>query len=85
MAKKKNITGRLSSLFFIGCGLGSLVTPPLSGYFFTRLGAASILQLTLGLCVTQCLLFCLMWLLGRPAATPPAATPTTHVNSSYTN
>ena len=35
MAKKKNITGRLSSLFFIGCGLGSLVTPPLSGFFFT--------------------------------------------------
>ena len=36
VAKKKNITGRLSSIFFIGCGFGSLVTPPLSGFFFTR-------------------------------------------------
>ena len=36
VAKKRNITGRLSSIFFIGCGFGSLVTPPLSGFFFTR-------------------------------------------------
>ena len=36
VAKKKNITGRLSSIFFIGCGFGRLVTPPLSGFFFTR-------------------------------------------------
>ena len=36
VAKKKNITGRLSSIFFIGCGFGSLVTPPLSGFFFTK-------------------------------------------------
>ena len=36
VAKKKNITGRLSSIFFIGCGFGGLVTPPLSGFFFTK-------------------------------------------------
>ena len=37
VAKKRNITGRLSSIFFIGCGFGGLVTPPVSGFFFTRL------------------------------------------------
>ena len=36
VAKKRNITGRLSSIFFIGCGFGGLVTPPVSGFFFTR-------------------------------------------------
>ena len=36
VAKKKNITGRLSSIFFIGCGFGGLVTPPLLGFFFTK-------------------------------------------------
>ena len=36
VAKKKNITGRLSSIFFIGCGFGGLVTPPVSGFFFTK-------------------------------------------------
>jgi hypothetical protein len=48
VAKKTNVTGRLSSIFFIGCGAGSLVTPPLSGFIFTsrsvssfRLGCAS--------------------------------------------
>ena len=36
VAKKRNITGRLSSIFFSGCGFGGLVTPPVSGFFFTR-------------------------------------------------
>ena len=35
VAKKVNVTGRLSSLFFIGCGAGSLATPPLAGFIFT--------------------------------------------------
>ena len=35
VAKKTNVTGRLSSLFFIGCGAGSLATPPLAGFIFT--------------------------------------------------
>jgi len=65
VAKKKNITGRLSSIFFIGCGFGGLVTPPLSGFFFTNLGAMSIIYLTLGYCVIQCLLFLSLWLLAR--------------------
>merc|ERR1719228_385310 len=54
VAKKKNITGRLSSIFFIGCGCGSLVTPPLSGFFFfTALGPMSIIYLTLAFCILQ--------------------------------
>jgi len=65
VAKKKNITGRLSSIFFIGCGFGSLVTPPLSGFFFTNLGAMSIIYLTLGFCLIQCILFFTLWSLAR--------------------
>jgi len=65
VAKKKNVTGRLSSIFFIGCGFGSLVTPPLSGYFFTSLGPMSIIYLTLGFCILQSILFCSVWSLAR--------------------
>eukprot|EP00090_Calanus_glacialis_P002229 TRINITY_DN11674_c0_g1_i1.p1 TRINITY_DN11674_c0_g1~~TRINITY_DN11674_c0_g1_i1.p1 ORF type:complete len:456 (-),score=102.67 TRINITY_DN11674_c0_g1_i1:161-1528(-) len=65
VAKKKNITGRLSSIFFIGCGFGSLVTPPLSGFFFTSIGPMSIIYLTLGFCILQSLLFLSLWSLAR--------------------
>jgi len=65
VAKKFNITGRVSSIFFIGCGFGSLVTPPLAGYFFTSLGAMSIIQLTLASCLVQCGLFLSLWSLAR--------------------
>eukprot|EP00092_Neocalanus_flemingeri_P007291 GFUD01007873.1.p1 GENE.GFUD01007873.1~~GFUD01007873.1.p1 ORF type:complete len:462 (+),score=106.98 GFUD01007873.1:184-1569(+) len=65
VAKKKNITGRLSSIFFIGCGFGSLVTPPLSGFFFTSLGPMSIIYMTLFFCIIQCLLFFSLWSLAR--------------------
>merc|ERR1719333_967506 len=65
VAKKKNITGRLSSIFFIGCGFGGLVTPPVSGFFFTRIGPMSIIYLTLGYCIVQCLLFSVMWKLAK--------------------
>ena len=65
VAKKRNITGRLSSLFFIGCGFGGLVTPPVSGFFFTQLGAMSIIYLTLCYCIVQCILFYTLWRLAR--------------------
>lgn len=66
VAKKINITGRVSSIFFIGCGAGSLVMPPVVGFAFTSiLGAMSIIYLTLGFCILQCLLFAAMWSLAR--------------------
>jgi len=66
VATKVNITGNLSSLFFVGCGFGSLATPPLSGYIFTSsLGPMSIMYLTLIFCVLQCTLFLSMYLLSR--------------------
>ena len=35
MAKQTDITGRLSPLFQIGCGLSGIAVPPLAGYVFT--------------------------------------------------
>ncbi len=35
LAAKVNITGNLSSIFFVGYGLGGMCFPPLSGYIFT--------------------------------------------------
>jgi len=70
VAKKVNVTGRLSSLFFIGCGAGSLATPPLAGFIFTSsLGPMSIIYMTLGFCLLQCLLFFAMWILSRNTTT----------------
>ncbi len=60
-----DITGRLAPVFFIGCGIGSSVFPPLSGFAFTSsLGPDSILYLTLGACVLQCANFSAMWTLS---------------------
>ena len=66
LAKKMDITGRISSIFFIGCGVGSLATPPVSGFLFTSsLGPMSIIYMTSALCVLQCILFAIMWFLSR--------------------
>ena len=65
-AKKVDITGRLSPLFFIGCGLGSAAMPPLTGYIFTSdLGPNSILYLNVILVVVISSLWASMWLLSR--------------------
>ena len=66
IAQKGNVTGKLSPLFFIGAGLGSAVTPPLSGFIFTSdLGPNGILYLTFVACVLQFCNFSAMWLMSR--------------------
>merc|ERR1712224_309416 len=57
VAKKMDITENMSSLFFVGCGVGSLTTPPLSGFFFSTLGPMSMIYLTLFFVLLQCMLF----------------------------
>ena len=66
VAQEIDITGRISSIFFIGCGFGSSVTPSVSGFLFTSsLGPMSIIYMTQSLCVLQCSVFAAMWLLSR--------------------
>jgi len=72
VANKMNITGGISSIFFIGCGAGSLVVPPVVGFTFTSsLGTMSIMYLTLIFCFVQCILFFCMWMVARVRIRPP--------------
>jgi len=34
-AKRVDVTGNISPIFFLGCGVGSLATPPIAGLLFT--------------------------------------------------
>merc|ERR1712066_10333 len=62
-----NITGKLSSVFFIGLGLGSLSSPPLAGWMF-MLSPLNVLY-TVGVMVClQCLAVLLMWAVARRTA-----------------
>jgi len=76
VANKINITGNLSSIFFIGCGAGSLVMPPVVGFAFTSsLGTMSIMYMTLAFCLLQCLLYFTMWMVAKiPDTTPNSYT-----------
>jgi MFS family permease len=47
-----NITGRLSSIFFIGLGVGSLASPPLAGWLF-QLQPLAVLHLVLAMVLLQ--------------------------------
>jgi len=59
-----NITGKLSSVFFIGLGIGSLSSPPLAGWVF-MLSPLNVLY-TVGVMVTiQCLAVLFMWTVAR--------------------
>ncbi len=66
VAKKMDITGRLAPVFFLGCGVGGAIFPPVSGFVFTSSwGPNSILHLTLAVCLVQCLVYGLMWTVAR--------------------
>lgn len=70
MAKKIDITGRLSPIFFVGCGLGSAGVPLLAGYVFTSFtGPDGILYLGLGMVLVQAVLATAMWLFSRKRRT----------------
>ncbi len=77
VAQKMDITGRLSPIFFVGCGVGGCIFPPLTGFVFTSdWGPDSILYLTLIACVMQCCTYGSMWTTARiksPAAVAAAA------------
>ena len=34
-AKRVDVTGNISPIFFLGCGVGSLASPPIAGFLFT--------------------------------------------------
>ena len=55
IAQKLDITGRIAPVFFIGCGAGGFVFPPISGLVFTweSWGPIGILHLTLIVCLIQ--------------------------------
>lgn len=67
VAQKVNVTGRIAPLFFIGCGVGGVVYPPLSGFVFTwdKWGPVGVLHLTLIACVVQTLVFAVMYLVSK--------------------
>ncbi len=69
MAQKFDITGIMSSICFVGCGIGGVIFPPLTGFVFTSdWGPNSMLYLTLIACLMQCATFSLMWLTARAKA-----------------
>lgn len=55
-----NITGRLSSIFFIGLGVGSLSSPPLAGWLFT-LEPLNVMYLLLLMVIFQIMTVTIMW------------------------
>lgn len=59
-----NITGRLSSIFFIGLGVGSLASPPLAGWLF-QLQPLAVLHLVLAMVLLQVATVGSMWLVTR--------------------
>ncbi len=65
VAQKMDITGRLSPVFFVGCGIGGCIFPPLTGFVFTSLGPNFMMYLTLVACLLQCLTYASMWLRAR--------------------
>ena len=67
IAQKLDITGRVAPVFFIGCGAGGFVFPPISGAVFTwqSWGPVGILHLTLAVCLAQCGLFAAMYAVSR--------------------
>ena len=71
VAQKIDVTGRVAPIFFIGCGVGGLIFPLLSGYIFTwdSWGPVGILHLTLIACAAQCCVFAAMWGLSRKSTT----------------
>jgi len=77
-----NITGRLSSIFFIGdkttlskfiliagLGVGSLSSPPLAGWLFL-LQPLNVLWLVLGMVLIQVVTVAIMWLVTRGLSLP---------------
>jgi len=59
-----NITGRLSSIFFIGLGVGSLASPPLAGWIFL-LEPLGVLWLVLAMVLLQVVTVAGMWTVTR--------------------
>ena len=66
VAKKIDITGRIAPLFYFGCGFGSAVMAPLSGFVFTSAsGPVGMLYLALATVTFQACVYAGMWLLAR--------------------
>ena len=71
VAKKIDVTGRLSPLFFLGCGLGSAGVPPLAGFLFTSSwGPRSVPYLALIMVAVITALWTAMWLASRKKRLP---------------
>jgi len=64
-----NITGRLSSIFFIGLGVGSLASPPLAGWLFL-LQPLNVLWLVFVMVLLQVLTVAVMWVVTRGLSLP---------------
>jgi len=61
LAEQVDLTGRGSSVVFLGANFGWLVFPPLAGLvFFSPVGPMGVYYLTLGLCLAHLLLFLIM-------------------------
>ncbi|TRY63094.1 hypothetical protein TCAL_00469 [Tigriopus californicus] len=70
ISQKGDITGRISPIFFLGCGFGSSIFPPLSGFVFnSALGPMGILYLTLMATLCQFVIYATMWALSRAKPT----------------
>jgi len=61
LAEKADLTGRASSIVFLGANAGWVIFPPLAGaIFFSSVGPVGIFYLSLGLSTLHLILFLIM-------------------------
>ena len=63
-AKRIDVTGNISPIFFLGCGVGSLASPPLAGILFTW-DPQNVLYLVLFLSLGQVALAAGLWTMDK--------------------
>eukprot|EP00096_Caligus_rogercresseyi_P010433 TRINITY_DN3803_c0_g1_i1.p1 TRINITY_DN3803_c0_g1~~TRINITY_DN3803_c0_g1_i1.p1 ORF type:complete len:477 (+),score=108.72 TRINITY_DN3803_c0_g1_i1:145-1575(+) len=75
IAGKGDITGGLSSIFFIAGGLGSAIFPAVSGFVFTwdQWGPMGIIHITAGICTLQIFIFAIIHIVSRQREILPSS------------
>ena len=63
-AKRVDVTGNISPIFFLGCGAGSLASPPIAGFLFTA-DPQNVLYMVFALSLGQVALAAALWGMDR--------------------
>ena len=70
-AKRVDVTGNISPIFFLGCGVGSLASPPIAGYLFTS-DPQYVLIMVFILSTVQVVLAAALWGMDRKKMFAPS-------------